>query len=84
MGALVVLTTPAAGAPCAAAGDWDRKLPLRDRAIQLVTDIFARHGQNGAKYTFTHNLAGGVPPGLIDGGHLEGKVPPEMMSHLKP
>mmetsp|Transcript_46837 Transcript_46837/g.117251 ORF Transcript_46837/g.117251 Transcript_46837/m.117251 type:complete len:849 (+) Transcript_46837:187-2733(+) len=65
-------------------GDWDRKLPLRDRAIQLVTDIFARHGQNGAKYTFTHNLAGGVPPGLIDGGHLEGKVPPEMMSHLKP
>eukprot|EP00873_Tetraselmis_striata_P024661 jgi/Tetstr1/444925/TSEL_032743.t1 len=41
---------------CAPA-DWNRKLPLRDRAIQIVTDVFAKHKDSGATYTFTHNTA---------------------------
>lgn len=40
-----------------AAADWNRKLPLRDRAIQIVTDVFAKHKDSGATYTFTHNTA---------------------------
>lgn len=40
-----------------AAADWNRKLPLRDRGIQVVTDVFAMHKDSGAKYTFTHNVA---------------------------
>jgi len=46
-----------------APGDWDRKLPLRDRGIQLVTDIMAKHGQNGARYTNSHNLLPSPVPG---------------------
>uniref|UniRef100_A0A061SMR3 MscS-Like mechanosensitive ion channel MSCL15 n=1 Tax=Tetraselmis sp. GSL018 TaxID=582737 RepID=A0A061SMR3_9CHLO len=40
---------------CAPA-EWNRRIPLRDRAIQLVTDTIAKHQGTSVGYTYSYNL----------------------------
>mmetsp|Transcript_37676 Transcript_37676/g.67513 ORF Transcript_37676/g.67513 Transcript_37676/m.67513 type:complete len:116 (-) Transcript_37676:422-769(-) len=44
-----------------AAADWERKHPARDRAVQLVTSIVAKHHSNGATYSYNHRITTGIP-----------------------
>uniref|UniRef100_A0A7S1X7Y7 Uncharacterized protein n=1 Tax=Tetraselmis chuii TaxID=63592 RepID=A0A7S1X7Y7_9CHLO len=67
-----------------APGDWNRKLPLRDRAIQLVTDVFASHKDSGATYTFTHTATATGSAALSAAlASSTANLPPDAMAALR-
>jgi ABC-type antimicrobial peptide transport system ATPase subunit len=67
--------TPSLALLFCTAADWERKHPARDRAVQLVTNIVAKHHSNGATYSYNHRITPGIPAEVMNAIGSAGAAP---------